>query len=88
MFFKPLAYPSKGLWSPVLHSVREIRRQKQRLFQQRHFLHAKRGGPFSLRRGLEFDQKFFKLSITFSCSFLRFRLRNDEGDPVGSPSMS
>jgi hypothetical protein len=45
-------------------------------------------GPFSLRRGLEFVQMYFKLSITFVPSlFLSIRLRNDEGDPVGSPSL-
>jgi hypothetical protein len=27
-------------------------------------------GPFSLRRGLELDQMYFKLSITFSCCLL------------------
>jgi hypothetical protein len=51
----------------------------QRLFKRRRAEES-----FSLRRGLDSIYVFFKLGIT---SGLRYGLRNDEGDPVGSPSM-
>ena len=49
----------------------------------RPFSCAQRRGPFSLRRGLMFDQSLFKLSITSSLGWVRFR--NDEGGPSGRP---
>lgn len=43
------------------------------------------GGPFSLRRGLNYSQSLFKLSITFTFQYLLIACRNKEGDPSGRP---
>ncbi len=60
----------------------EIRRQKQRLIQQRIQPARSAEGPFSLRRGLESELCFLKLGIT-PCSCIGIRLKNDEGDLLG-----
>jgi hypothetical protein len=77
----------EGLWSPAPARLRENRRQKPLLFQQRLSCTRSVAGPFSLRRGLESVQLFFNLRITwFLCRWIW--LRNDEGDPLGRPRSS
>jgi hypothetical protein len=62
MLFMPLAYPStldhrnpasfvEELWSPALRTLRIIRRQKQRLIQQRIHLRSERGRTFLSQAG-------------------------------------
>src|SRR3954468_9206265 len=75
MFFKSLAYPStldRPVGRPTWRSFgarrsrkrRENRRLKQRRLSAALSYVRSAGGPFSLRRNLEFDQRLFKLSIT------------------------
>jgi hypothetical protein len=46
-------------------------------------------GPFSLRRGLDCDQGFSSWASSFGLGWLTVgtRCKNDEGDPLGSPSL-
>jgi hypothetical protein len=77
----------EAFWSPALAYVSKKRRQKQPLFQQRHLLRRNARGPFSLKRGLKSSWCFSSCAsplVVFSASWIR--LRNDEGDPLGSPS--
>src|SRR5438552_9112336 len=63
----------------------KIRRQKQPSYIQRHLPRSSGRGPFSLRRGLDLVLRFLQaghhlVTVVDSPS-------NDEGDPLGSPSL-
>lgn len=94
----PLAYPStldrrrpgstssyvEELWSPKPLARSEIRRLKPTLIRSVNFRLARRGS-FSLRRGLDSVLCLLQAGHHPSVGF-DLRLRNDEGDPAGSPS--
>jgi hypothetical protein len=98
LFSMPLAYPStldrrrpgstssyvEELWSPSLVLRLGIRRRKHTLIRSANSRLARRGS-FSLRRGLD---SVLRLLQAGHHPLVRtaIRLRNDEGDPAGSPS--
>jgi len=63
---------------------KKMRRQKQPFIQQRINVREKRSRTFLSQTGPRVQLVFFKLGITFR--MVVFRLLNDEGDPLGSPS--
>jgi hypothetical protein len=74
------------LWSPALRRLAKNRRLKPLRMKQRSLTDAKAREDLSLSGGASKVQSvFFKLGITcrycFDCSW------NDEGDPLGSPSL-
>jgi hypothetical protein len=92
MLSMPLAYPStldrrnsasyvEELWSPALVRFREMCRQKQMLIQQLLFPALAAQRAFLSQAGPRVRSVAFKLSIILSV------FGNDEGDPLGSPSL-
>jgi hypothetical protein len=75
----------EGLWSPSLVGRVNNPMQKPTVIQQRYFS-AERGGVFLSQAGPRFDLELVKLSITSGVRMSAIASRNDEGDPVGSPS--
>jgi hypothetical protein len=75
-----------GDLEPGALAASEIRRQKQRLIQQRIQPARSAEGPFSLRRGLESELWFLKLGITPFRSMGSGSKRRRR--PAGSPSLS
>jgi hypothetical protein len=74
----------EGLWSPSLVHGRKKRMQKPERIADAHFVLVRRSLSPSGGASIQ-SYVFFKLSIT-SCSCRSIAFRNDEGDPVGSPS--
>jgi hypothetical protein len=101
LFSMPLAYPStldhrrrvrvlppaasyvEGLWSPSLGAIGEIGRQKHTLLFWRNF-HADAQRAFLSQAGPRFLLDLLQAGH-HPLRSPRFRLRNDEGDPVGRP---
>jgi hypothetical protein len=76
-----------GELEPGVHADPYKPRLKQRLLASLVCRRECAEGPFSLRRGLTFDQSFFKLGIT-SRSVTVFGSRTRKGDPSGRPRVS
>jgi hypothetical protein len=75
----------EAFWSPALDSRTKMRRQKQPLGKQ-HYLPLFAGEGLSLSGGASIQfSVFLKLGIT--SSVVVDSPSNDEGDPLGSPSL-
>src|SRR5262252_5004850 len=74
-----------GVLEPGARVSSEIRRQKQPSNIQRQLPRSAGRGPFSLRRGL--DSVLGVLTLSITSLVLLIWSSNDEGDPLGSPSL-